>query len=143
MRPSLRVIDRRSALLQLVGASALVGAPGVAPSFAQTGAGRAELLMFDDPGCPYCRKWHREVGPAYRNSPEGKVAPLRVMQVRDGRPEGVTLAAPVRLTPTFVLVQDGREVGRLDGYGGPDFFWGLLEPLMKKLKPATPTGRAA
>lgn len=91
--------------------------------------------MFDDPGCPYCRKWHSEVGSAYRNSDEGRQAPLRVVQVRAGRPSGVTLASPVRYTPTFVLVQDGREIGRVNGYGGADFFWGQLEPLMKKLRP--------
>ena len=137
------MIDRRLALMQLLGAVALSSPGGITPSFAQAGTGRAELLMFDDPGCPYCRKWHSEVGPAYRNSPEGRVAPLRVVQARAGRPEGVTLASPVRLTPTFVLVQDGREVGRLDGYGGADFFWGQLEPLLKKLKPGLANGRPA
>jgi hypothetical protein len=129
------VIDRRAALMQLLGTAALSGFAGVTPSFAQANAGRAELLMFDDPGCPYCRKWHSEVASAYRNSPEGRLAPLRVLQVRAGRPEGVTLASPVRYTPTFVLVQDGREIGRVNGYGGADFFWGQLEPLIKKLRP--------
>ena len=107
------------------------------PALGQRSEGGAELLMFDDPGCPYCRAWHREVGAAYRNSPEGKRAPLRVVQLRGPKPEGITLASAVRATPTFVLVQDGREVGRLTGYGGADFFWGLLGDLMKKLKPGS------
>jgi hypothetical protein len=42
----------------------------------------------------------------------------------------VALKSPVRFTPTFVLVQDGRELGRIEGYPGEDFFWGLLERLM-------------
>jgi thioredoxin-related protein len=92
------------------------------------------LLMFDDPGCPYCRKWHREVGPAYAKSDEGRRAPLRVLQIRDPRPGEIELISPVRATPTFVLVQDGREVGRLTGYGGEEFFWSMLGELMKKLK---------
>jgi Thioredoxin-like domain len=129
------VIDRRSALMQLAGFGALAGFAGVSSAGAQVRGGRAELVMFDDPGCSYCRAWHREVGPAYRNSPEGRVAPLRVVQLRGPKPEGVTLASPVRATPTFVLVQDGREVGRLTGYGGADFFWGMLGDVMKKLKP--------
>ena len=32
----------------------------------------------------------------------------------------------VSFTPTFILVQDGVEVGRIEGYPGEDFFWGLL-----------------
>ena len=90
--------------------------------------------MFDDAGCPYCRQWHREVGTAYQNSPEGRRAPLRQVMLRSGTPADLKLASPIRATPTFVLVQDGREVGRLTGYGGADFFWGQLDGLMKKLK---------
>lgn len=137
------MIERRSVLKRLLGLTALSSITGVSSAFAQPVESRVELLMFDDPGCGYCHQWHREVGAAYRNSPEGRLAPLRVVQVRAGRPEGVTLASPVRATPTFVLVQDGREVGRLTGYGGADFFWGQLDPLMKKLKPGLPGGKAA
>ena len=38
-----------------------------------------------------------------------------------------------RLTPLFVLVDRGREIGRIRGYPGEDHFWGLLGVLMKKL----------
>jgi hypothetical protein len=37
------------------------------------------------------------------------------------------------LTPLFVLVDQGREIGRIRGYPGEDHFWGLLGVLMKKL----------
>lgn len=130
------MIDRRRAMIALLGVAGLAGLAG-SRALAQGGGANAELLMFDDPGCPYCRQWHREVGPAYRNSAEAQRAPLRVVMLRGPRPAGVTLASPVRATPTFVLVQDGREVGRMTGYGGPDFFWSSLEPLMKKLKAGT------
>ena len=43
----------------------------------------------------------------------------------------VTLQRPVRYSPTFVLVDQGREVGRMEGYTGEDFFWGLLERLLQ------------
>jgi hypothetical protein len=39
----------------------------------------------------------------------------------------------VRYTPTFVLVDRGREIGRIVGYPGEDFFWELLAGLIKKL----------
>ena len=101
---------------------------------AAQGARNVELLMFDDPGCPWCRKWRAEVGPGYAASPEGRRAPLRTVMLREGRPAGITLNGAVRASPTFVLVQDGREVGRITGYGGPDFFWSMLTDMMKKLK---------
>ena len=33
-------------------------------------------------------------------------------------------------TPTFILVADGREAGRIEGYPGEDFFWGLLAKML-------------
>lgn len=127
-------VDRRQALAGglVMAGLAVAGGADHARSAERTSA---QLLMFDDPGCPYCRQWHREVGPGYANSPEARRAPLRVVQLREPRPADVTLSSPVRATPTFVLIQDGREVGRIVGYPGQDFFWSMLEGLMKKLKP--------
>ena len=48
------------------------------------------------------------------------------------RAEGVTLARPVVYSPTFVLVVEGSEVGRLEGYAGEDFFWGLLGMMLDR-----------
>jgi hypothetical protein len=90
----------------------------------------AELLMFEQPGCPWCRKWHAEVGPAYGKSAEGQIAPLRRLQLGD-RPTSVVLKQPVTVTPTFVLVEHGSEVGRITGYPGAEFFYGLLAPLLE------------
>ncbi len=128
----------RRALLGAVAAwaaaSAAIGGGSVGSEAAAQGARNVELLMFDDPGCPWCRKWRAEVGPGYAASPEGRRAPLRTVMLRDGRPAGITLDSAIRASPTFVLVQDGREVGRITGYGGPDFFWSMLTEMMKKLK---------
>ena len=63
---------------------------------------------------------------------EGRVAPLaRHGLHEDGVPRDVALLAPVRYTPTFVLVAGGNEVGRITGYPGEDHFWGLLEQMLK------------
>ena len=48
-------------------------------------------------------------------------------------PDPAQLRLPVHFTPTFVLIDDGREVGRIEGYPGEDFFWGLVEQLVGKL----------
>lgn len=104
----------------------------------------AELIMFDMQGCPWCRLWHKEIGPAYPHSAEGRRAPLRVVDLKGPTPADVILAAPVRSSPTFVLVDQGREVGRITGYPGADFFWGLLDQLLAKLDapPQQPGARA-
>jgi len=38
----------------------------------------------------------------------------------------------VVFTPTFVLMGDGVEVGRMEGYAGEDFFWGLLGRMLSQ-----------
>lgn len=98
-----------------------------------TAAVAAELVMFESPGCPWCARWHAEVGPGYGRSDEGKRAPLRIAQLAQAAGSGVHLSAPIIASPTFVLVDSGREIGRIVGYPGADFFWGLLDQLVKKL----------
>nr|WP_103258305.1 SoxS [Tabrizicola aquatica] len=93
-------------------------------------AAEVELLMFEQPGCIYCAAWDREVAPEYPLTDEGRAAPLRRLQLRDPLPEGLTLISPPIFTPTFVLVEDGVEVGRIAGYPGEDFFWPLLAQLI-------------
>ena len=90
-----------------------------------------ELLMVERQGCPYCIAWKKEVGPAYPHTDMGAFAPLRIIDIRDGAPEGVRFARPAMFTPTFILIKDGAEIGRIEGYPGEDFFWGLLEKMLK------------
>lgn len=99
----------------------LAGAPALPVS-----AGGLELMMVEQPGCAWCARWHAEVGPEYPITDEGRAAPLRAQQLRAALPEGITLARPAVFTPTFVLLKDGAEVDRIEGYPGEDFFWGLL-----------------
>lgn len=110
----------------------------IALTIAGLGAGAgpvaaAELLMFEDPACAWCRRWHAEIGPGYPHSAEGQLAPLRRVHIRDQATAGVALAGPVRATPTFVLAEDGREIGRIVGYPGADFFYPRLAELLAEL----------
>ncbi len=96
----------------------------------------AELVMFESHGCPRCLMWHREIGPIYPKTPESKVAPLRRIILSKDMPLDISLASPVVATPTFVLVENGKEVGRLTGYKDEASFWGLLGVLLQKLPSA-------
>ena len=110
-------LTRRLALL-----AALLLVPLAAPA-------ETRLMMVDEPGCPYCAQWEAEVGDAYARTDEGRRAPLMRVDIRDLTHDGA-LAGPVLYTPTFVLLVDGREAGRIEGYPGEDFFWGLLGQLL-------------
>lgn len=90
----------------------------------------AELVMYTRNGCPFCVRFEREVAPVYAKTPEGKAAPLRRVELPAGGLRGDGLREPVIATPTFVLVDDGSEVGRITGYLNDDMFWGLLGRLV-------------
>ena len=96
-------------------------------------ASAADLLMFDSDICPFCEKWHEELGAVYPKTPEGKRAPLRVVDNDLKWPDDIGNVRPVRYTPTFVLVEGGEEVGRITGYNREDFFWGLLGKMIADL----------
>ena len=93
----------------------------------------AELIMFEEPGCVWCQRWHAEVGPGYPSTDEGRQAPLRRHDLRSGVPADIRFEKPVTLTPTFVLVDNGVEVGRILGYPGANFFYPMLEELLRRL----------
>ena len=89
------------------------------------------LLMAEEPGCYWCEQWMKEIGPIYPKTAEGRAAPLKSYDVLTP-PKDVTFARRVHYTPTFILVRDGKELSRIEGYPGEDFFWGLLEQMLIK-----------
>jgi len=88
-----------------------------------------ELVMVEQPGCVYCQRWNEEIAPAYPKTEEGSFAPLRRVDITDVDEE-VETARAVVFTPTFLLVEDNVELGRLEGYPGAEFFWPLLDRLL-------------
>jgi len=98
-----------------------------------------ELVMFERAGCIYCVRWDREVGPAYPLTPQGQMAPLRKVNLDKGQPP-FKLDVPVRYSPTFVLMKDGREVGRITGYMNDAMFWGVFAKMIERLKPSPARG---
>lgn len=97
-----------------------------------TRAAAAELVMFETAGCPWCVYWKREIAPKYPKTDEGKAAPLRLVDMRAERPADLANLAPVKAAPTFVLMHEGREIGRIVGFPGEDFFWPMLAQLLEK-----------
>ena len=96
----------------------------------------ADLVMYERDGCSWCVRWHKEIGAGYAHSEEGKRAGLRVVNMDRGPSIAVSLKSPVTYTPTFILVDNGREIGRIVGYPGAEFFYGLLAELLKQMDQA-------
>lgn len=94
------------------------------------------LMMVEQAGCIYCARWNEEVAPEYPLTDEGRAAPLFRQDLRAPLPDGVKLDRPPVYTPTFVLLRDGVETGRIEGYPGEDFFWPLLAKLISDAQSA-------
>lgn len=89
-----------------------------------------QLVMVEERGCVWCARWSAEIGPIYPKTDLGTTAPLRRIDIHAPVPEDLELERGLSFTPTFILVEDGREIGRLEGYPGEDFFWGLMEKMV-------------
>ena len=89
-----------------------------------------ELVVVEQPGCEYCELWDEQVGIVYHKTPEGRFAPLKRVQIHH-IPKNLELL-PVTYTPTFVVIRNRKEIGRLIGYISEDFFWQMLADILKK-----------
>ncbi|WP_299428369.1 hypothetical protein [uncultured Shimia sp.] len=97
-----------------------------APTHAET-----VLLMMEEEGCLWCARWNEEIAPIYPKTAEGQIAPLQRHDIHDPLPN-VALARSVVFTPTFILLVNGIEKDRIEGYPGEDFFWGLVSEMLKR-----------
>ncbi len=98
------------------------------------------LLMAEEHGCLWCERWNEEIAHIYPKTAEGQTAPLKRYDLHSETPD-VAFEKRVHFTPTFILVEDGQEVGRIEGYPGEDFFWGLLTMMFEQARiPIDQTG---
>jgi thioredoxin-related protein len=109
----------------------LIGAMAMALS--STRARAAELVMFEQAGCVWCEAFNRDIGTVYAKTDEGARAPLRRIDISQATPPDLAFIEVERVTPVFVLVDKGQEIGRIRGYPSEDHFWGLLDVLIGKL----------
>ncbi|MDF1736556.1 MAG: thioredoxin family protein [Minwuia sp.] len=100
------------------------------PMATQAAEPRTELVMFELGTCIYCAVWNDAVGRDYGETTLGQRAPLRRVDLRHHRPDDLQHVTGVRMTPTFVLLHGGQEVGRILGYIDSRSFWQQLQALM-------------
>ncbi len=111
----------------------LAGAIAGCMLMAAQAAADVRLIFFDREGCYYCERWKSEIMPAYDKTPEGRIAPLTILDIDDPIPGDIRLKARPYLSPTFVLLDDNAEVARIEGYPGEELFWWMLDGMIAKL----------
>ena len=93
----------------------------------------AELVMFESEGCEWCEVWDEEIGVAYAKTSEANIVPLRRVDIDDVRHADFKHLKGLIYTPTFVVMDNGKELGRITGYPGEDFFWQFLNEILVKV----------
>ena len=92
------------------------------------------LIMVEETGCMWCESWNEQIGPVYSKTLEGRTAPLQRIDIHETPPSDLTFSSSLQFTPTFVLVVNGTESARVEGYPGEDFFWELLVQMIVDAK---------
>ncbi len=93
----------------------------------------AELVMFESEACEWCEVWDEEIGVAYAKTSEATVVPLRKIDIDGVIPADYGHLKGLIYTPTFVVMDQGKELGRIIGYPGEDFFWQFLNDILLKV----------
>lgn len=93
----------------------------------------SKLLMFEQDGCYWCEIWDDEISEIYPKTLEGRVAPLHRINIHSTLSTEITLKSSPQFTPTFIIVNNNIEIGRIEGYPGEDFFWGLIDKILLKV----------
>jgi hypothetical protein len=90
-------------------------------------AGAAELIAVEHERCSICLRFDATVARSYDRSRQGHAAPLRRVNAARGLPPDL---ADIRSVPTFILRDNGREVGRIVGYRDPMSFYRNVDALL-------------
>jgi len=92
-----------------------------------------KLLMFEQDGCYWCEIWDDEISEIYPKTLEGHVAPLHRINIHSKQSNEIILNSTPQFTPTFIIINNNKEVGRIEGYPGDDFFWALIDKILSKI----------
>ena len=85
-----------------------------------------ELIVFEADNCIYCDVFRRDVLPDYLKSQRAAEVPIRFVNVSHIGALEQSLGSPLTIVPTVVLMNEGRETGRITGYTGPENFFRLI-----------------
>lgn len=96
----------------------------------------AQLVLFEGSWCGVCQHWNKTIGVSYSANEVGRKAPLRRVEIGGALPPELSRpnVGKVYGVPTFVVMDRGREVGRIEGYTSEKYFWQKLDDILTKAK---------
>ena len=120
----------RITLLMLGFASLIIGATSM-PLYAaldpEARDGSPMLIYVYSPECGACRQFDGEVGAIYPKTNESLALPMERVLIDDWQAKRHQLvecaSAAVIGTPTFLQIQNCRELDRITGYSDAELFW--------------------
>ena len=120
----------RITLLMLGFAALIIGATSM-PLYAaldpEARDGSPMLIYVYSPECGACRQFDGEVGAIYSKTNESLALPMERVLIDDWQAKRHQLvecaSAAVIGTPTFLLIQNCRELDRITGYSDAELFW--------------------
>jgi thioredoxin-related protein len=103
-----------------------------APATASVKSG-LELLVFEREDCHICEIFRRQIGSRYAMAPVATEAPMRYIDIDKVDLDKIRLKSRLTMLPTVVLMQNGREVERINGLTAPDTFFTLVQHMMNRV----------
>jgi thioredoxin-like negative regulator of GroEL len=94
-------------------------------------ANTQEIVVFEAENCTYCSAFRSQIPPNYRQSPRAGELPIRFVDVNATGVDRMKLIAPIQMVPTVVMMKNGQEVDRIQGYTGPDLFHQLVTKMLQ------------
>lgn len=91
-----------------------------------------EIVVVEAPGCIYCHLFRRDVWPSYETSQRARSVPMRFLDLNAEAFATLDLDGPIESVPTVLVLQRGKEIGRIPGYVGPEFFFHSIDRLLAK-----------
>ena len=125
----------RSTLVALLFALTMTVPPATTQAGLDMGTGALpanslELVVIEADGCIFCEIFRSDVLPSYEASEQGKQMPASFVDINDMEATHIEFKGAVDIVPTFIVVKNHREVGRISGYVGPENFFHSINYLL-------------
>ena len=88
------------------------------------------MLMITDKNCLYCIIWEKQIGKIYPKTDIAKKFPLQRIEVKNFINYKKYDLKKTNITPTFILIKNTKEEGRIEGYTNPEMFWWQVDEIM-------------
>ena len=100
-------------------------------SYANFAIAKNYMIMITDKNCIFCIVWEKEIGKIYPKTDIGKKYPIERLEIKDIRPNNRFNIEKSSVTPTFIVIKDDKEKGRIYGYSNPEMFWWRIDEILE------------